>query len=80
MSVLVPYGEGRSYIEAFSAPPQPWEMAEAYRKLRAAQPFMVNLFSWELKKLEEAGALWESPAGIYSLREEYYDESIGVQF
>lgn len=80
VSVLVPYGEGRSYIEAFSAPPQPWEMAEAYRKLRAAQPFMVNLFSWELKKLEEAGALWESPAGIYNMREEYYDESIGVQF
>ncbi len=80
VGVLVPYGAGQSFIDFFEKPIQPWEMGELYRKMRQAQSYSVNLFSWELKKLEEDGALWKTKAGILALKAEYYDEKIGVRF
>ena len=48
--------------------------------MRQAQAYTINVFSWELNKLEENGAIWKTQAGIFALKEEYYDENIGIHF
>ena len=47
--------------------------------MKAAQQYMVNLFSYELRKLSTLGALWQTESGVIVLREEYYNDAFGVQ-
>ena len=63
---------------------------EDIKGLKIAVPnyFMSDIVNDEIKQkvkkivsiLEENGAIWKTQAGIFALKEEYYDENIGIYF
>ena len=78
-AVLVPYAAGKELITAFESKDVGW--GQDYRKrLKSAQQYMVNLFSYEIKILDRLGAISRMESGVIALREEYYSEAFGVQF
>ena len=76
-SVLVPYAGGKEMIVEFND--KQFDKKMIGRRMRAAQQYMVSLFSYEVKRLSSLDALWQTESGVLSLREEYYDEAFGVQ-
>lgn len=76
-SVLVPYAGGKEMIVEFND--KQFDKKMIGRRMRAAQQYMVSLFSYEVKRLSALDALWQTESGVLSLREEYYDEAFGVQ-
>ena len=76
-SVLVPYAAGKSMILAFND--RYFDRKKIGDQMRTAQQYMVNLFSYELKKLSSLGALRQTESGVMALREEYYNDTFGVQ-
>lgn len=76
-SVLVPYAGGKSMILAFND--RYFDRKKIGDQMRTAQQYMVNLFSYELKKLSSLGALRQTESGVMALREEYYNDTFGVQ-
>ena len=76
-SVLVPYAGGKEMIVEFNE--KQFDKKEIGKRMRAAQQYMVSLFSYEVKRLSALGALWQTESGVLSLREEYYDVAFGVQ-
>ena len=80
VGILVPYEQGEEYITFFDSEIPPWKTGELYKKMRQAQAYTINVFSWELNKLEEDGAIWKTRAGIFALKEEYYNEGVGICF
>ena len=76
-SVLVPYADGKSMILAFND--RYFDRKKIGEQMRTAQQYMVNLFSYELKKLSSLGALRQTESGVMALREEYYNDTFGVQ-
>ncbi len=76
-SVLVPYAGGKSMILAFND--RYFDRKKIGEQMRTAQQYMVNLFSYELKKLSSLGALRQTESGVMALREEYYNDTFGVQ-
>ena len=75
--VLVPYAEGRTMIVELNA--KNFDKKTIGMQMKAAQQYMVNLFSYELRKLSTLGALWQTESGVIVLREEYYNDAFGVQ-
>lgn len=74
--VVVPYGDGKEIIgELCSA----FGLKQQGKLLKRAQPYSVNLFDHQLRKLLEAGAVQEAQdgTGIYYLNEQYYSEEFG---
>ena len=76
-SVLVPYAGGKPTILAFND--RYFDRKKIGEQMRTAQQYMVNLFSYELKKLSSLGALRQTESGVMALREEYYNDTFGVQ-
>lgn len=76
-SVLVPYAGGKSMILAFND--RYFDRKKIGEQMRSAQQYMVNLFSYELKNLSSLGALYQTESGVMALREEYYNDTFGVQ-
>ena len=76
-AVLVPYAEGRTIIVELNA--KNFDKKTIGMRMKAAQQYMVNLFSYELRKLSTLGALWQTESGVIVLREEYYNDAFGVQ-
>ena len=74
----MPYGAGKELLLAFDAKSEDKRLF--YRNMKRAQQYMVNLFSYEIKRLSGMGAVWRTESGVIALREEYYDEAFGVQF
>ena len=76
-AVIVPYGEGRNIISQFCADPIP---AKAYKLLKRAQQFSVNVFPNVWQKLQKEQAVYPVQEGeaIYYLDERYYSDSFGL--
>lgn len=76
IDVLVPYGEGKALIAKLAGN---LPIQEHKRLLRRAQQYMVHVFDWQKIGLMEKGAisLLEN-SGVYVLKEEYYDDDLGV--
>lgn len=75
--VIVPYGEGRELINDLCAA---FEVEQQYELLRRAQQFTVNVFSHELEKLKDAGAVHPVQDGtrILHLDPRYYSAEFGL--
>ncbi|MCB0768104.1 MAG: CRISPR-associated endonuclease Cas3'' [Flavobacteriales bacterium] len=76
--VIVPYGEeGRSLINELYAAFDP---TKAFKLLRRAQQYSVNVFPHVLRRLQEANAVTEvqEGTGILFLNEQYYDNNTGL--
>lgn len=76
-AVLVPYGAGKELALAFDTKNEDKRLF--YRNMKRAQQYMVNLFSYEIKRLSAMGAARRTESGVIVLREEYYSEAFGVQ-
>lgn len=76
-AVLVPYAGGKDMIVALDN--RTFARESIDRQIKLAQQYMVNLFSYEMKKLEGFGAVWRTESGIMALREEYYNDTFGIQ-
>jgi CRISPR-associated endonuclease/helicase Cas3 len=77
-AVLVPYDDkGKKIIGELCAAYHP---AEAYKLLRQAQQYSVNVFPNVLRRLQAAGAIYPAheEIEIYCLREKYYNEDFGL--
>jgi CRISPR-associated endonuclease/helicase Cas3 len=75
--VIVPYGEGKEIIAALCAGPEP---AIAYKLLKRAQKYSVNVFPNVWQKLKEKQAVIPIQEGeaIYYLDERYYSDAFGL--
>ncbi len=77
VSVLVPYKRGKELYLDFNS--NVYEQKDIYKKLKEAQQYMVNLFSYEVQNLLAQDALHElAIGGIWGLSEGYYDSEMGV--
>ena len=76
-AVLVPYADGKDMIVALDG--RAFDRKSVSRQMKAAQQYMVNILSYELKKLAGLGAVWRTESGVMALREEYYNDAFGVQ-
>lgn len=76
--VIVPFGDaGKELIADLCAA---YEVEKQYELLRRAQQFTVNVFSWELEKLQKAGAVYpvQQGTGILHLDPRYYSAEFGL--
>jgi len=76
-AIIVPYGEGRDIISQLCADPKP---AKAYKLLKRAQQFSINIFPNVWQKLQKEQAVYPVQEGeaIYYLDERYYSDSFGL--
>jgi len=76
-AVIVPHCEGKEIIAGLCAAPEP---AKAYKLLRRAQRFSVNVFPNVWQTLKEKGALSPVQKGeeIFYLHERYYSDNFGL--
>jgi CRISPR-associated endonuclease/helicase Cas3 len=76
-AVIVPYGEGKEIIAELCAEPEP---AKAYKLLKRAQKYSVNVFPNVWRKLLETKAVRPVQQGeeIYYLDERYYSQYFGL--
>jgi len=58
VSAVVPYGEAEAKLRE-------WEMAPSRRAWRALQPYVVNLFLWQVPGFERDGFLESLDTGLY---------------
>lgn len=74
--VLVPYGDGKDIIVELC---KTSVLEKQGKLLKRAQRYSVNLYDHQLKKLLEAGAIYEvqEGTGIYYLDEQYYSKDFG---
>ncbi len=74
--VLVPYGDGKEIIVELC---KTSVLEKQGKLLKRAQRYSVNLYNHQLKKLLEAGAIYEvqEGTGIYYLDEQYYSKDFG---
>jgi CRISPR-associated endonuclease/helicase Cas3 len=75
--VVVPYGDGERVISELCAV---HDFGSQYGLLRAAQRYSVNLFPYEWQRLVDEQAIFEvqEGAGIYYLKDGYYDPDFGL--
>ncbi len=76
-AVIVPFEEGKEIIAQLCAVPEP---AKAYKLMKHAQQFSVNVFPNVWKKLLEHDAVVPVQPGeeIYYLREQHYSHEFGL--
>lgn len=78
MGILVPYEDGGRLIAALNdSVEDPEELLALFRK---AQQYMVNVFSYELEQLQRMGAVHQIRQGPLTLRTDYYNLDIGINF
>jgi CRISPR-associated endonuclease/helicase Cas3 len=82
VSVIVVYGEAQSLIEAYFNQPAKVVTKEKLSIVRKLERFSVSLFSHEIERLTEVGAITilDDETGIRVLAEKYYNENVGVVF
>lgn len=71
--VVVPYQESNKLLEQWQAKPS----REAWRRL---QPYLVNLYDWEVEKFKEGGWVEEIMPGIFEWKggKGSYDKRLGL--
>lgn len=77
--VIVPYGDGASLIDAMNSARGAHDLAYGRALLGQAKGFTVSLFSYQLKRLLDAGAVNITLGGAaYYLRSDCYSPLIGL--
>lgn len=77
--VIVPYGEGKQLIAKLCGENCRYNIAERIAVLKECSSYTVSLYTNQLKKLEEQGALVSVCDGAaIALKEWYYDQTVGV--
>ena len=77
--IVVPFREsGKEMIAALNAA---YDLAVEWKTLRKAQPYTINLYEWQFRRLLADGAIYavEGGTGVYCLRPEFYDDDYGLR-
>lgn len=75
-TVLVPYNNGKEYIERLQSG---ISIGEKYKILKKCSEYTVELFDWQLKELEKSNGIhFIEDIGVYCLNEGFYDDEYGV--
>ena len=79
-SLIVPYGEGRTFLAELCAANKKFDASAYYECLRRLQKYSVNLFPNVWQKLQQQNAIYEisEGEGIFYLDERFYSEDFGV--
>ncbi len=79
VDVIVPYKQGREIINDLNTEKARWNDRFVINALEEAKQYTVSMYSYQLKKLEEIGAVFEILDGrALALQSLYYDNNIGV--
>ena len=81
-AVIVPYGvEGEELVEKINNLDQFAALQEKLRLIEEARKFTVNIFAYNISRLEEEGAIYgEDILGSWLLAGAYYDPDMGVVY
>ncbi len=74
--VIVPYGEGRKYIERLTGDA---DIREKMDIVRRCSRYSVNLYGWELEKLKDNALYFVDDIGVWILKNEHYSEEYGIK-
>ena len=80
MDVLVPYGQGEYLIRQLKMMEEEWFDLEKYKEImRQLKKYMVSIYEWQKKKLDEAGLLYHILEGRAKvLDSQAYDSCFGL--
>ncbi len=80
MDILVPYGQGKHLICQLKMMEEEWFDLEKYKKIMGQlKKYMVSIYEWQKKKLDEAGLLYNILEGRAKvLDSQAYDNCFGL--
>lgn len=77
--VIVPYREGKKIIQQLMKLDVSWDLEEARSLIRQAKQFIVSLYDYQIKQLQEQGLVFPVADGtVLALAEGCYNEQIGI--
>ena len=80
-SLMVPYGDGKNVINSILSDRFSVDLSWAKKILHEAKEYTVSLYDYQVKKLNENGAIGsDKDKTILMLNPDYYDEDLGVIF
>lgn len=79
-SLIVPYGEGRTFLAELCTVSKKFDAATYYQLLQRLQKYSVNLFPNVWEQLQQQNAIYEviEGEGIFYLDERFYSQDFGV--
>ena len=78
-SVITPYGDGEKIINDILSEKFLNDIAWSKKILNDAKEYVVNLFDYQVEKLNKAGAIYsDTNKSVLILNPDYYDEHLGV--
>lgn len=79
-SLIVPYGEGRTFLAKLCAANKKFDAATYYQLIRRLQKYSVNLFPNIWLQLQQRNVIYEvaEGEGIFYLDERFYSQDFGV--
>lgn len=80
LTLLVPYKEGMEIIAELSATEAKFDFGYKKKLLNQAKEYSVNVFDYQIKKLEDAGAIRRicDDSVLVLCSEAFYDEALGL--
>ena len=79
LDVIVPYEEGADIISDLNSENASWNKDFVEKALEKAKQYTVSLYSYQVKKLENLGALYTILGErAVVLQSSYYDDYVGV--
>lgn len=80
IDVLVPYGRGKGLIDDLNSEKAMWDISYMESVLDKAREYTVALYSYQIKKLNQMGALYEIHEGrVTILQPGFYNDYVGVK-
>ena len=78
-SIIVPYGDGSEIINDILSDRFKNDLWFAKKKLKEAKEYIVNLYDYQVDKLNESHAIYsDDNKTVLILNPEFYDENLGV--
>ena len=79
-TLLVPYKDGLNIIAELSAEDATFDFTKQKNLLNQAKEYSVNVFDYQIKKLEQAGVIRKicDDSVLVLINEAYYDNALGL--
>ena len=79
ISLIVPFGDGADIINDILSDRFAMDIMWAKNVLKDAKEYIVNVYDYQLKKLNEDGAIYaDKNQTVFILNRDYYDSQLGV--
>lgn len=78
-SLVVPYGDGKEIINEILSDKFAVDIVWAKKIIKDANEYIVDLYDYQIKKLNECGAIYfDKNKTVWILNPDYYDSQLGV--